>query len=53
MTTVGTRSHGPGEPADGTPDPDDYSPTLAAWALLLTLAVLALLVVAVWVLRGL
>ena len=53
MTTVGSRAHGPVEPPDGRAEPDDYSPALAAWALLLTLAILAGLVVAVWALRGL
>jgi len=40
----------PGRP-DG--DGDDYIPAFAAWALLLTLVVLAVLVVAVWAMRGL
>lgn len=53
MTTAGTRSRASRRPPDGDQDPDDYSPALAAWALLLTLVVLAGLVAAVWGLRGL
>jgi hypothetical protein len=53
MTTVGTRSLGPVEPPDSSAEPDDYEPTFAAWALLLTLVVLAAIVVAAWGLRGL
>jgi len=40
-------SHPPGPPED------DYSPAFAAWALLLTVAVLVSLVIALWALRGL
>jgi hypothetical protein len=53
MTTVGTRSHGPVESPDNRAEPDDYSPAFAAWALLLTLVVLAAIVAAAWGLRGL
>ncbi|MGY1802192.1 hypothetical protein ACI78T_02820 [Blastococcus sp. SYSU D00922] len=53
MTTAGARSRASGGPPDEGEDRDDYSPALAAWALLVTLVVLAGLVAAVWGLRGL
>ena len=39
---------GQARPAGPDPDRDDYSPAFAAWALLLTLDLLAGAVVAVW-----
>ncbi|WP_164704551.1 hypothetical protein [Blastococcus litoris] len=53
MTTAGTRPHGPAEPVDSGSGSDEYSPAFAAWALLLTVGLLVVLVVAVWGLRGL
>jgi hypothetical protein len=57
MSTSRTRSSelsGPTErPGRPDGDGDDYSPAFAAWALLLTLVVLAALVVALWAMRGL
>jgi hypothetical protein len=50
MATTGTR---PRDVPPDRPDPDDYSPVFAAWALLLTIAVLVLLVAVLWWLRDL
>jgi hypothetical protein len=56
MSTVGSPSSelsGTELPERPDGDGDDYSPAFAAWALVLTLVVLAGLVVALWATRGL
>jgi hypothetical protein len=52
MSTPSTRTPNVPEPPE-RPDGDDHSPRVAAWAVLLTVAVLTALVVTLWALRDL